>query len=185
MVLALARAELANQTDPVRYARIVKEQLAALPAQFHVAWGALRDPEDRLCSIAALLIGARDRARRNTAAYMADAKTRSVLRLLDGENAERARAGLPPLVATIRPGRLTLSIDVAGLTLADFPSRLLDWDRKGNPGVDPLTLSAGSSYQAHWHCHRCGHAWTAPVNQRTAPSASPAVSAATPSGLTA
>lgn len=167
VILALARAELANQADLVRYARIVKERLAALPAEFHVAWGTLQDPTDRLCSIAALLIGARDRARSNTAAYMADAKTRSVLRLLDGENEERACAGLPPLVATIRPGRRTLSIDVAGLTLADFPSRLLDWDAKANPGVDPLTLPAGSSYQAHWRCHRCGHTWTAPVNQRT------------------
>ncbi len=90
VILALARAELANQADLVRYARIVKQHLEALPAVFHVEWRALVDPEDRLCSIASLLIGARDRARWNTASYMADAKTRSVLRLLDGENEERA-----------------------------------------------------------------------------------------------
>ncbi len=167
VILTLARAELANQTDLVRYARIVKERLTALPAEFHVEWRTLQDPADRLGSIAALLIGARDRARRNTAAYMADAKTRSVLRLLDGENEERAAAGLPPLVATIKPGRRTLSIEVAGLTLADFPSRLRDWDSTANGALDPLTLPAGSGYEAHWRCHRCGHRWTAPVNQRT------------------
>lgn len=37
LVLALARAELANQADLVRYARIVKDRLAALPGAFHLA----------------------------------------------------------------------------------------------------------------------------------------------------
>ncbi len=167
LVLALARAELANQADLSLYARIVKDRLAALPVEFEVRWRVLQDSADRLGSLAALLIGARDRARRNTAAYMADAKTRSVLRLLEGENEERAQAGLAPLVATVKPGRRTLSIDVGGLTLADFPSRLRDWDSRANRKVDPLTLSAGSGHEAHWRCHRCGHRWTAPVNQRT------------------
>ncbi len=167
LVLALARAELANQADLSLYARIVKDRLAALPVEFEVRWRVLQDPAARLGSLAALLISARDRARRNTTAYMADAKTRSVPRLLEGENEERARAGLAPLVATVKPGRRTLSIEVAGLTLADFPARLRDWDGTANGAVDPLALSAGASYEAHWRCHRCGHRWTAPVAQRT------------------
>lgn len=166
-VLALMRAELANQADLLLYARLVKRCVEALPAEFHVAWTALQDPSEGLCSIAALLIGARDRARRNTAGYMADAKTRSVLRLLEGENEARVSCGLPPLVATIKPGRRTLAVDVAGLMLADFPSKLLDWDLDANPGVDPCELPAGSGYAAHWKCCRCGHTWEAPVNQRT------------------
>ena len=147
--------------------RLNPPRLSALPVEFEVRWRVLQDPAARLGSLAALLIGARDRARRNTAAYMADAKTRSVLRLLEGENEERARAGLAPLVATVKPGLRTLSIAVAGLTLADFPSRLRDWNGTANGAVDPLPLSAGSSYEAHWRCHRCGHRWTAPVAQRT------------------
>jgi hypothetical protein len=146
---------------------MVKDRLAALPAEFEVRWRVLQDPADQLGSLAALLIGARDRARRNTAAYMADAKTRSVLRLLEGENEERARAGLAPLVVTIKPGRRTLSIDVAGLTLADFPACLRDWDSQANGSIEPRALSAGSSYDAHRRCHQCGHRWTVPVAQRT------------------
>lgn len=98
---------------------------------------------------------------------MAAAKTRSVLRLLADENAARAAAGLPPLVASVRPGRRTASVDVRGLLLLrDFPAKARDWDVEFNT-VELATVAAGSNYLAAWRCHRCGHRWRAEVNQRT------------------
>lgn len=167
LVFGLIRAELAGQVDPTRLGLVVKRELAALPARFSVDWSVLADRRSEPCSIAKLLIAARDRGRRDTAAYMATAKTRSVLRLLAEENEGRAAAGLAPLVASVRPGRRTVSVDVRGLHLGDVPSVLRDWDGEANAGVDPTTLAAGSNLVAHWRCHRCHHRWTAPVNQRT------------------
>ncbi len=167
LVFALLRAEQAGQVDLATYAAIVKRKLLALDGPFHFDWQVLEDPVNRLCSIARLLIGARDRGRRDTAAYMADAKIRSVLRLLGEENEARAAVGLAPLVASARPGRRTLSVDVAGLLLErDFPRLARDWDRAANDR-DRATITAGSGYEAHWQCHRCGHTWVAPVDQRT------------------
>lgn len=167
LVLGLIRAELAGQADPARLATIVKRELAALPARFAVDWTALSDPRSGPCSIAKLLLGARDRGRRDTAAYMADAKTRSVLRLLADENAARSAAGLAPLVATVRPGRRTASVDVRGLMLErDFPAKARDWDHEANT-IELATVTAGSDHVAAWRCHRCGHCWRAEVVQRT------------------
>lgn len=167
LTFGLIRAELAGQADPARLAAIVKRELAALPARFTVAWTALADRRSEPCSIAKLLIAARDRGRRDTAAYMASAKTRSVLRLLADENEARAVAGLPPLVASVRPGRRTVSVDVRGLLLErDFPAKARDWDHERN-GVELATVTAGSGYLAAWRCQRCGHRWTAEVAQRT------------------
>lgn len=166
-LLALIRAELAGQAEPARLASIVKRELAALPARFAVDWSVLADRHAEPCSIAKLLVAARDRGRRDTAAYMAGAKTRSVLRLLEAENEERAAAGLPPLVASVRPGRRTISVDVRGLRLADFPSLLREWDGAANGGLDPAGLAAGSNVVARWRCERCGHGWVAPIHQRT------------------
>lgn len=167
LVFALIRAELAGVAEPARLAAIVKHELRLLPPRFSVDWNALVDRHSEPCSIAKLLIAARDRARRDTAAYMADAKTRSVLRLLEAENAARAAAGLPPLVASVRPGRRTLSVDVRGLCLSDFPSVLRDWDPAANGDLDPATIRAGSSVVAAWRCARCDHQWRAPIDQRT------------------
>ena len=167
LVFGLIRAELAGLADPARLAAIVKDELAALPARFTVDWTALTDRRREPCSLAKLLIGARDRDRRDTAAYMASAKTRSVLRLLADENDARAAAGRPPLVATVRPGRRTVSVDVRGLLLErDFPAKARDWDIERNT-VELATVAAGSNYLAAWRCHRCGHRWRAEVNQRT------------------
>ncbi len=167
LVFGLIRAELAGQADPARLAAIVKRELAALPARFTVDWTALIDRRREPCSLAKLLIGARDRGRRDTAAYMASAKTRSVLRLLADENEARAVAGLPPLVASVRPGRRTASVDVRGLLLErDFPAKARDWDVERNT-VELATVAAGSGYLAAWRCHRCGYRWRAEVNQRT------------------
>ena len=71
------------------------------------------------------------------------------------------------LLVTDSLGRRTVSVDVRGLRLTDFPSKLRDWDPDANAGVDPTTLSAGSNQVAHWRCHRCGHRWRAQVGQRT------------------
>lgn len=167
LIFALLRAEQAGQADLATYAAIVKRKLLALEGPFHFDWRVLEDPADRLCSIARLLIGARDRARRDTATYMASAKVRSVLRLLDEENRARAASGLAPLVASVKSGRRTLSVEVAGLLLErDFPRLARDWDRLAND-CDLATISAGSAYEAHWQCHRCGHSWVAPVERRT------------------
>lgn len=87
LVFALLRAEQAGQADLATYAAIVKRKLLALEGPFHFDWRVLEDPADRPCSIARLLIGARDRARRDTATYLASAKVCSVL--------EAARRGEP------------------------------------------------------------------------------------------
>jgi hypothetical protein len=167
LVFGLIRAELAGQADPARLAAIVKRELAALPVRFEVDWSALIDRRSEPCSLAKLLIAARDRGRREVAAYMASAKTRSVLRLLDEENAARAAGGLPPLVASVRPGRRTASVDVRGLMLErDFPAKARDWDVERNT-IELATVAAGSNYVAAWRCHRCSHRWTASVHQRT------------------
>lgn len=166
-VFGLIRAELAGQLEPLRLGGLVKRELAALPARFAIDWSVLADPRTEPCSITKLLIAARDRGQRDTAAYMASAKTRSVLRLLADENAARALAGLAPLVASVRPGRRTLSVDVRGLWLSDFPSVLRDWDRDANGDLDPATVRAGSGLVVAWRCARCDHTWRAPIDQRT------------------
>lgn len=167
LVFGLIRAELAGQADAARFGAIVKRELGALPARFEIDWTALTDPHSEPCSIAKLLIAARDRGRRDTAAYTAAAKTRSVLRLLAEENEARAAAGVPKLVATVRPGRRTASVDVRGLMLdRDFGAKARDWDHEANT-VELATVAAGSNYVAAWRCQRCGHRWTASVHQRT------------------
>lgn len=167
LLLALVRAYHAGQADLTTLAVIVKRELRELPASFRFAWTALHDPASEVCSIAGLIIDAHDRAARGQAAYMAAAKARSVLANVAAQNDELAAAGHPPLQATVSPGRVTASVKVAGMLLEhDFPLIARDWDADANSRV-LSSVTAGSGYMAHWKCHGCGHAWVAPVGQRT------------------
>jgi len=97
---------------------------------------------------------------------MAAAKARSVIANVAAQNAALAGLGRPPLVATASPGRSTASVKVRGRMLSDFPLVARDWDAAANDR--PLgTVRAGEDHRAHWRCHRCDHAWVAPVSQRT------------------
>jgi hypothetical protein len=165
-VLSLVRAFHAGQADLATFAAVVKPTLRDLAPDARFAWTARHDPRDRLCSIGQLIVDAHDRAVRGTATYMAAAKARSVIANVAAQNAALAGLGEPPLVATVSPGRSTASVKVRGRMLSDFPLVARDWDVAANDR--PLgTIQAGSNHPAHWRCHRCGHAWVAPVHQRT------------------
>lgn len=47
-----------------------------------------------------------------------------------------------------------------------FPEIAAEWDYENNDGYTPETISAGSSYKAHW-IDEYGHRWIAEVKQRT------------------
>lgn len=166
LVLSLVRAFHAGQADLATFAAVVKRRLGELVPGDHLAWTARHDPRDRLCSIGQLIVDAHDRATRGTATYMAAAKARSVIANVAAQNAALAGLGRPPLVATVAPGRRTASVKVRGRMLSDFPLIARDWDAEANDR--PLdTIRAGTDHPAHWRCYRCGHAWVAPVCQRT------------------
>ena len=167
LVLALVRAHHAGQADLATFAAIVKRELRDLPASFRFAWTGLHDPRTQACSIAELIIDAHTRATQGTATYMAAAKARSVIANVAAQNDALAALGHPPLVATVAPGRKTASVKVTGLMLErDFPLVARDWDAEANDRPS-ASVTAGSGYEAHWTCHRCGHGWVAPVVQRT------------------
>lgn len=167
LILALIRAEHAGQADVAAYAALIKREFRSLPLKPRLAWHGLHDREQELSSLATLIVAADARARAAETAYMATAKVRSVLALLEAENQARAQDGLPSLTVAIGGGRKTASVEVKGLMLAaDFPRVARDWDAAKNDRAI-ANVTAGSSYPAHWKCHRCGHTWTAPVNQRT------------------
>ena len=97
---------------------------------------------------------------------MADAKMRSVLLRIDEDNRERAEMGYPPLTFTIKPGQTTVSVDVAGTMLDDYPEITRDWDHARNARTT-TGIPGGSGQLAWWKCHRCGHGWKTEVAQRT------------------
>jgi hypothetical protein len=108
-------------------------------------------------------VAADARQRAGTTVDMANAKVKSVIALVEQENRARASAGLPALAISASK---TPSVDVAGMMLTDFPRVVRDWDAAANT-LDPRAVKAGSGYDAHWKCHRCGHTWKAEVSQRT------------------
>lgn len=166
LVLALVRAYHAGQADLATFAGVVKATMRDLHPDTHFAWTARHDPRDRLCSIGQLIVDAHDRAAKGTATCMAAAKARSVIANVAAQNQALAEIGVPPLQATVSPGRTTASVKVAGMMLTDFPLVVRDWDAAENSRL-VSSLTAGSGYDAHWKCHRCGHTWEAEVAQRT------------------
>ena len=38
------------------------------------------------------------------------------------------------------------------------------WDKNGNKGLDPATLSIFSRKEASWKCRKCGYTWTSKIN---------------------
>ena len=166
LVLALVRAFHAGQADLATFAGVVKATMRDLSPDTHFAWTARHDPRSRLCSIGQLIVDAHDRAAKGTATYMAAAKARSVIANVAAQNEALAGIGAPPIEATVAPGRRTASVKVKGLMLTDFPLVARDWDAAANDRV-LASITAGTDYPAHWMCHRCGHAWVAPVSQRT------------------
>lgn len=167
LVLSLMRAHHAGQADLATFAAVVKRRMALLTPDDRFDWKQRQDPRTDLCSIGQLIVDAHDRAALGTASYMAAAKARSVIANVAEQNAVLAGLGLPPLVATVAAGRKTASVKVAGLMLLPhFPLVAKDWDHAANT-LPLASVRAGSSYLAHWRCHRCGHTWTAPVVQRT------------------
>jgi hypothetical protein len=167
LVLALVRAYHAGQADLSTLAAIVKRELRTLGPDARFAWTALHDASTSVCSVAELIIDAHNRATQGTATYMAAAKARSVIANVAAQNDELAAIGHPPIVASVAPGRKTASVKVKGKMLGQvFPLVARDWDAKANTRLLP-SITAGSSYKAHWKCHRCAYEWVAPVNQRT------------------
>jgi hypothetical protein len=166
-ILNLMRASEAGQAGQAGYAAIIKKHLAESgPAFAKPDWEAGEDDPAQLRSLSRLLLEARDRAQQATASYMADAKARSVLARIAEDNIERRRMGFPPLTWTAKPGQRTLSVDVAGTMLTDYPEITRDWDFEKNER-DLVGITAGNNYEAHWVCHRCQHEWKAEVGQRT------------------
>jgi hypothetical protein len=145
-LFALMRAEQAGQADLTTYAAIVKREMGRLSSD---------DRSDEISSLGALIVAADARQRAGTTIYMAHAKVKSVIALVEQENRARASAGLPPLAISASK---TPSVDVVGMMLTDFPRVFRDWDAGANT-VDPNAVKAGSGYDAHWKCHRCGHTW--------------------------
>lgn len=165
-VLNLMRAEHAGQSGQAEYGAIIKQHLETFGWAFDPDWTAKEDDPKRLRSLSRLLLDSRDRDQRRTAAYMADAKMRSVLLRIDEDNRERAEMGYPPLTFTIKPGQTTVSVDVAGTMLDDYPEITRDWDQAQN-GRTTAGIPAGSGHPVWWKCHRCGHEWKVEVAQRT------------------
>jgi hypothetical protein len=165
LLLALMRAELAGEADTARYARLVKDAIEAAGGRPRIAWTAHQDPRSAPCSLSRLLLTAHQRLAVADSRYLAEAKVRSVHRIVEAANRVRAAAHLPPLEATIRPGRRTPSVKVAGRLLSDFPDLYAEWADDLNP-IDKRVVRAGSGRVAHWRCVH-GHVWQAPVGQRT------------------
>jgi len=166
LVLALVRAHHAGQADLPTFAGIIKATMRDLRPDQHFAWTARHDPHDRLCSIGQIIVDAHDRAVKGKATYDAAAKARSVIANVAALNQSLAEIGLPPMEATVSPGRTTALVKVKGRMLTEFPLVLRDWDSVANSRL-ASSVKAGSGYKAKWKCHRCGHTWEAPVAQRT------------------
>lgn len=165
-ILNLMRAEEAGQSGQAEYAAIIKRHLETTGWAFDPDWTAKEDDPKRLRSLSRLLLDSRDRDQRRTADYMADAKMRSVLLRIDEDNREREEMGYPPLTFTIKPGQTTVSVDVRGTMLDDYPEITRDWDHAKNDRP-PAIVTGGSGYIASWKCHYCGHEWRTEVSQRT------------------
>jgi hypothetical protein len=100
-----------------------------------------------------------DRAAKGIASTIAAAKARSVIANVAAQRGELAAIGRAPIVATVAAGRKTASVNVAGKRLGrDFPLIARDDDQATN-GRPLASAKAGSDYEAHWKCHRCGHEW--------------------------
>ncbi len=166
LVLALVRAHHAGQADLPTFAGIIKATMRDLRPDQHFAWTARHDPRGPLCSIGQLIVDAHDRAVKGKATYDAAAKARSVIANVAALNRSLVEVGLPPMEATVSPGRATASVKVKGRMLTDFPLVLRDWDSVANNRL-ASSVKAGSGYKAKWKCHRCGHTWEAEVAQRT------------------
>lgn len=167
MVLNLMRASESGHAGEAEFAAIIKEHLREVgPAFVKPDWEAGEDDPSRFRSLSRLLLAARDRDQEARAAYMAGAKLKSVLLRIVEDNDERRRLGFPPLTFRFKPGQRTISADVAGTMLIDYPEIARDWDYEKNTR-DIATITAGNNYEARWICHRCQHEWQAEVGQRT------------------
>lgn len=51
---------------------------------------------------------------------------------IEEDKAERAKMGFPDLTYTIKDGQRTVSVDVAGTMLTDYPEITRDWDHEKN-----------------------------------------------------
>jgi hypothetical protein len=167
LVLDLIRTYHAGQADLATLAAIVKPKLRVLGPDDRLPWKHLHDPKSDPSSIAELIAEAHYRSIGANTAYMGAAKIRSILANIAAQTAELVALGRPPIVATITPGKKIPSVKVKGLMLErDFPLIARDWDTAANDR--PLaTIEAGSGYEAHWKCHKCGHTWEVEVSQRT------------------
>lgn len=165
-MLALVRAHHAGQADLATFGGIVKATMRDLRPDQHFAWTARHDPRGTLCSIGQLIVDAHHRAVKGKATYDAAANARSVIANIAALNGSLAKIGLPPMEATVAPGRATASVKVEGRMLTDFPLVLRDWDSVANSRL-ASSVKAESGYKAKWKCHRCGHTWEAEVAQRT------------------
>ena len=50
---------------------------------------------------------------------------------------------------------------------SNFPNLMLDWDYSKNSGINPETLSQGSTTKVFWKCHICGNEWSSRIREAT------------------
>ena len=167
-LIGLMGIDLAEQADDVRYARVLREHLSGRDWALRADWEAGHDQSGwGHTSLAEMLMAAWEREAASSRAATTGSIAASFGRRLAVVSLLHERAGLPaPAVAN--PQAAQPSIAVRGMTLAEFPLLLAEWDRDANPDVaDPALLPAGSGKRANWVCAK-GHRWPAAVVQRTA-----------------
>lgn len=183
LVLGLVCAQMAHRADPKAYAGRIREFLEAqggTTGMERKTWARMRDRWIGTCSIDAML---RDADLRS--ALEADEEEReynAIKRVARNEEhaVERIVEGLPDDYHIRRRndlGRKARRAIPLRKSLADYPELLAQWHPTKNPGVDPLTLKAGSGITYWWICreHEAGtelypghvHEWPSRMANRT------------------
>lgn len=167
IVLALMRAQIGGHANAEKYAAIVAREIHRLETSINerghqtINWRVGCDPEGTR-GVFALVDAAKDRTRDMRFEYLKAAQLKSLEQKVLLANAYHASLGIPRLVL------LGASVQCAGLTLADFPTIMADWDYDANPGVDPLTVPAiWRKTEYLWRCRRDRtHTWAARPGNR-------------------
>lgn len=156
------RAQVAGHADVATYARVVREELAAVGGRPSIDWRKHHDKHGRR-GIYALVDAAESRREAYHTIATVSAKNRSVEAKILLADAYRATLGLPPLVVN-RTAR-TISVSTRGQRLSDRPevsrelNLVIDRDALGEPASSDRVVS--------WTCAiQLNHRWRASIGQR-------------------